>query len=117
MELDLFEVTSKIRGKREATRFCLELGKISILIIGFILPDEKIFSCEFFYQFLSSNKKLLKIEEYCDITIPNYITIPELQKPSLLLHSKSNPSLRKYLPDADNLESISRQFLLKVSYL
>lgn len=91
--------------------------RVSKLFIhqGYFLPSEKMFNVEHFYAFMCGHKDLLKTEEYVHIEIPNYYTVPEFQKKSLLEYIKSKEALSRYLPESNNLLNIPREFLLCVS--
>lgn len=60
MEINLDEITSKVKSKADAIRLADSLGKININSQGYYLPDQKSFSCEFFYRFLCGKSSLLK---------------------------------------------------------
>lgn len=115
--IDLELLTRKISSKQEAKRFCKTIGKYQLVIKGFELGDEKIFSTEHFYNFVAGKKCLLKSEDNHDIDFPCYHTIKELKKDSLLDYCKNSIKLRIYLPELENLENIPRDFLLKVRLL
>lgn len=75
------------------------------------------FSVEHFYAFMSGTKELLKTSEYVNLIFPNYYSVKEFQKQSLLNYCLDKPDLKKYLPDTTNLINIPRNFLLCVSFL
>lgn len=64
---------------------------------------------------MAGRKELLTSDESHPIKIPNYYTIPDLQKDNLLIYCKNSQKLNKYLPDVENLKNIPREFLLQVS--
>lgn len=113
--IDLELLTSKISSKQEAQRYCKTIGKFIIIKKGFELRDERMFSKEHFYDFMSGRKSLLTTNESTPISIPNYYTCEELQKDRLVEYIQSKEELNKYLPDVNCLKNIPRDFLLMVS--
>lgn len=115
IEIDISEFTSKIKSRTEAINYVSSLGKILFYYTkGYILPKEAVFNVEFVYQFIANKKKLLLKEHDYEVYMPNYATIPELQKRHLLDYCYSKNELKMYLPDSDNCQSIERDTLLKV---
>lgn len=108
-EIDLNQITSKIKTKKECRNFCTLYGKF--------FPNEKVFNCEFFYQYCAGLKYLLDSKESGDVELVKYITIDNLQKKSLLSYCLSSEILSKYFPDGVKENTISRNFIIQVSII
>lgn len=61
MEIDLNELTSKIRVKREAVRFCLEQGKYKCIIFRFCITRRKGIQLRVFLHVYGRKEKIAKI--------------------------------------------------------
>ncbi len=64
---------------------------------------------------MGKKKKLLTLDHLSPTDFPTYTTIPEIQKKSLLEYIVNKSSLKEFIPDSPNIDSITREYLLQVS--
>jgi hypothetical protein len=84
-------------------------------LLGLHFPSYSCFNAEFMLSVLNGKKKLMTLEEFRKVSLPNYTITAMLAKESLLSHCSKHNQIRLYLPDSQNLKSVERDFLLSVS--
>ena len=59
----------------------------------------------------------MALSQGADILLKNYITIDTLSSPDLMKYCINNPDLEIYIPDCPIVDTIGRDFLVKVNFI